>query len=286
MLASFAEILPAPGSGGSPIGAFTCYGLETAAGVIHAAEQRGRPVMLLISAKAYRSELGRPLLRTLLSLGEAAAGPVAVQLDHVSDLGLIEEALTDGVQAIMADGSTLGYRANLDLVSAARKLAERHGAGVEAELGHLAGDEEVAVGVTSHGYTDPVEAAAFASASGASCLAISIGNVHGRYAEPPRLDIPLLREIEARTDLPLSLHGASGLPDDQIQDALGGAIAKININTELRERYVSVLDGCLPDVRRGLDLLTLGSRLVSETAELVGEKLDALARMAVKGAAP
>jgi ketose-bisphosphate aldolase len=284
MLAAFDEILPRPGSGRAPVGAFTCYGLEAATGVVQAAERRDAPVMLLVSAHAYRSPLGRPLLRSLRAIAETASTPVTVQLDHVSDLALMESALDDGVQALMADGSKLPYRENLELVKAASALAQRYGAHVEAELGHVAGDEERSVGAVSAGFTDPAEVAPFASESGAVCLAVSIGNVHGRYASPPRLDIGLLREIEARTDLPLSLHGASGLPSDQLTSALGGSVAKINVNTELRERYLGVVSERLPDVTETLDLLDLGTSLVTEIADAAGAKLDEFAVMIDQGA--
>jgi ketose-bisphosphate aldolase len=284
MLAAFDDILPAPGSGRAPVAAFTCYGLEAAAGVLHAAERRDAPVMLLVSAQAYRSSVGRPLLSSLRAIADSASTPVALQLDHVSDLALMESALEQGVQAIMADGSKLPYRDNVDLVTEARTLAERYGAHVEAELGHIAGDEERSVGAASSGFTDPAEAAGFASETGATCLAVSIGNVHGKYASAPRLDIGLLREIEARTELPLSLHGASGLPSDQLASALGGAIAKINVNTELRERYLGVVADRLPDVTHTLDLLELGTSLVSGIADVAGAKLDELALMTNQGA--
>ena len=281
MLAPFDEILPRPGSGRPPVCAFTCYGLEAAVAVLQVAERRAVPTMLLVSAQTYRSALGPPLVRALCALGEAARTPVAVQLDHVTDLGLMAAALDDGVQAVMADGSKLPYAENLELVLAARRLAMRHGAHVEAELGHVAGDEERSIGAVGSGYTDPAEAEAFAAASGAACLAVSIGNVHGRYASPPELDIDRLREIEASTIVPLSLHGASGLPEHQLAAALGGAVAKINVNTELRQRYVGVLTETLPSVSEALDLLSLGSALVSGLAQVVENKLDAVAAMTV-----
>jgi ketose-bisphosphate aldolase len=282
VLAAFDEVLPAPGSGRPPVCAFTCYGLETAVAVLQAAERRAAPTMFLVSAATYRSALGRPLVRALLALAEAAPIPVAVQLDHVTDLDLISAALDDGVQAVMADGSKLPVADNLAFVLAARSLAEASGAHVEAELGHVAGDEERATGAASSDFTDPAEAEAFAAASGAACLAVSIGNVHGKYASPPELDVERLRRIEARTDLPLSLHGASGLPAEQLSAALG-SIAKINVNTELRQRYVDVLTDRLPSVREALDLLSLGSDLVSGVSEVVGEKLDAVAAMTRAG---
>jgi len=95
VLAPFDEILPRPGSGRPPVCAFTCYGLEAAVAVLQVAERRDAPVMLLVSSQTYRSALGRPLVRALRTLGEAASTPVAVQLDHVSNLGLIAAALDD-----------------------------------------------------------------------------------------------------------------------------------------------------------------------------------------------
>jgi ketose-bisphosphate aldolase len=279
LLAPFDEILPQPGSGRPPVCAFTCYGLEAAVAVLQTAERRSVPTVLLVSAQTYRSSLGPSLVRALCALGAAASTPVAVQLDHVTDLGLIEAALDDGVQAVMADGSKLPYAENLDFVREARRLAIAHGAHVEAELGHVAGDEERSLGAAVAGYTDPAEAEAFAVASGAACLAVSIGNVHGKYATPPELDVARLREIEGRTHVPLSLHGASGLRESQLAAALGGAVAKINVNTELRQRYVDVLDEQLPSVREALDLLSLGSAIVSGLAEIVEDKLDSVAAM-------
>src|SRR5207244_4853159 len=117
----------------------------------------------------------------------------------------IRSAFELGAGAAMADGSHLELDANVELVRAAASAGE-----VEAELGGIAGDEDVARAVAAGALTDPDQAAAFAERSGAACLAVSIGNVHGTYSEPPALDWERLAAIRPRVELPLSLHGASG----------------------------------------------------------------------------
>jgi tagatose 1,6-diphosphate aldolase GatY/KbaY len=149
--------------------------------------------------------------------------------------------------------------------------------GVEAELGHIEGDEDAAAAVAAGALTDPDEAARFVAATSCDCLAVSIGNVHGRYLAPPSLDWERLRRIRALVDVPLSLHGASGLPEDDVRRALSLGVSKVNVNTEIRQRYLGELEAQLPVVLQGLRLLDLQERLVAAVADVVGAKLDLLA---------
>jgi ketose-bisphosphate aldolase len=157
----------------------------------------------------------------------------------------------------MADGSRLPFDENRELASRAVELAGRYGAHVEAELGHVAGGEDVADAAQVGKLTDPDEAARFASETGVSCLAVSIGNVHGAYAEPPRLDWRRLEAVGSRTTVPLSLHGASGIPEADVRQAISLGVAKVNVNTELREAYLAASEEHLGAVRDGARLLEL-----------------------------
>jgi tagatose 1,6-diphosphate aldolase GatY/KbaY len=130
---------------------------------------------------------------------------------------VIESALEAGAGAMMADGSELPYEENAAFVERAAGLARTYGAGVEAELGHLSGDEDVATAVAAGALTDPAEAAEFVARTGADCLAVSIGNVHGTYHGLPRLDWDRLEAIRSLVSTSLSLHGASGIPDEMVQ---------------------------------------------------------------------
>ena len=277
MLAAFPELLEAAQTRGAAVGAFTAYNLETAAAVARAAEEREQPVMLLLSAAAFRSPLGPPLTAALVAIAKAAAVPCCVQLDHVGDLGEMEAALELGCGALMADGSRLPEAENAALVAAAVELAVGYGAHVEAELGRIEGDEEVAAAVRAGALTDPTQAAGFIARTGAACLAVSIGNVHGAYAEPPALDWERLAVVADAVAVPLSLHGASGLADADVARCVAGGICKVNVNTELRQRYFAVLRDSAGGFARGAQLLALGEVLAECVAEVVTGKLETLA---------
>lgn len=277
MLIGFRELLDGCRATGSAAGAFTCYTLTTAAGVLRAADAHGAPVILLVGAGSYAAAGGPVLLPALRTAAERASTPVCVQLDHASDRALIGRALEEGATAVMADGSRLQYDANVALAQDVRALAGRHGAGVEAELGHIEGGEDVAAATARGALTDPDEAAGFVAVTRADCLAVSIGNVHGHYASPPRLDWTLLARIRERVDVPLSLHGASGLSDDDLRRAVALGITKVNVNTELRARLYAELARRVPETAPGLRLLELEESLADAVAEVAGEKLRLLA---------
>jgi tagatose 1,6-diphosphate aldolase GatY/KbaY len=272
MLVGFAQLL----AGRATIGAFTCYDLETARAVLGAAATRGRGVVLLVSREAFAAEGGDQLLAAIRAAAERSPAAACVQLDHVSDLALIEAAFDLGAGAVMADGSRLPFEANVDLVVAAQQLARRAGGAVEAELGHVAGTEDVAQATESGGLTDPDEARRFVSATGAACLAVSIGNVHGTYADTPQLDWPRLGAIEAAVDVPLSLHGASGLPDGDVRRSVGAGIRKVNVNTELRAAYLLATQAALPAVRDGLQVMAMHDAQTRAVRSAVDRKLDLL----------
>ncbi len=274
MLSPFPEILAERRRAAAAAGAFTCYDVTTSFAVVRAAEARGVPVILLLSEASFRADTGPSLVAGLLAVADAAHVPVAVQLDHVDDLALIAAAAAAGIGAVMADGSRLPYEDNVAFVRAARD-AVGAAAGVEVELGHIEGGEDVAAAVSAGALTDPDEAAELIAATAPDCLAVSIGNVHGTYAQPPDLDWELLSRIRDRIgNLALSLHGASGLPDADVRRAVAMGVSKVNVNTELRARYLAELEQRLPAVRRGSDVLSLQSALVAALADTVAGKLD------------
>ncbi len=257
MRASFADLLAEAGARRAAVGAFTCYNLETAIGVLRAAERRRRGVILLLGEKSFRGPGGELLAAALVAAADKAAVPACVQLDHVSDLGLIERAFECGAGAVMADGASLPFEDNVDFVRAAAGLARRAGGHVEVELGGIAGDEDVARAVDAGALTDPDEAVELVARTGAACLAVSIGNVHGVYRDPPALDWPRLVAIRERVEVPLSLHGASGLPDSDLHRAISLGIAKVNVNADLRRHYLEATGRLLDEVRPGARVLEL-----------------------------
>jgi tagatose 1,6-diphosphate aldolase GatY/KbaY len=275
VLARFRELLEERRSAGAAAGAFTCYDVTTALGVVRAAEERGVPAVLLVAESSFRRREGPLLVAALAAVAREAGVPVCVQLDHVADREVIDAALAAGVGAVMADGSRLPTPANAALMRDVRAVAA-DGVGIEAELGHIEGGEDVAAATEAGALTDPDEAASFVAEATPDCLAVSIGNVHGAYAQPPRLDWERLERIRKRVDVPLSLHGASGLPDADVRRAVSLGVCKVNVNAEIRARYLQELAARLPAAGDGLRVLELESSLVDAVASIVGEKLELL----------
>jgi fructose/tagatose bisphosphate aldolase len=176
----------------------------------------------------------------------------------------------------MADGSRLAYDDNVALVAAARDLARAASGAVEAELGHVAGGEDVARATQAGQLTEPAEAERFLNATGADCLAVSIGNVHGAYATEPRLDWARLDAVRGVVDVPLSLHGASGLPAGDVVRAVKAGIRKANVNTELRAAYLAATRDGLDAAHDGLRVLALHDAQVKAVRCVAESKIDLL----------
>jgi tagatose 1,6-diphosphate aldolase GatY/KbaY len=276
MLAPFREVLAGARAEQAAVGAFTAYNLETATAVVRAAERRGSGIVLLLARNAFAGPGGDLILAALVAVAAGARVPACVQLDHVSDLELMERAFALGAGAAMADGARLDLAENIAWTAEAVELAARYDATIEAELGVIEGHEDVATAVAAGALTDPDQAAALARRSGIACLAVSIGNVHGTYREPPSLDWERLGAIRARCDVPLSLHGASGLPDQHVRRAIALGIDKVNVNTELRERYLAVTAERLAAVTPGARVLELNTAQAEAIAGVVEEKLELL----------
>ncbi|PTL71436.1 fructose-bisphosphate aldolase [Rathayibacter caricis DSM 15933] len=240
---------------GGAVGALTCYDFSTALAVVDAAEELGRGVILLVTPKTAADRHGPRFLTALRALADGSAVPVSVQLDHATDLALILRSVEAGADAVLADGSALPFEENAAFTAEA---VRRSGVVVEAELGALAGDEDRALASLPSGRTDAALVAPFLSAAGAHVLATSVGNVHGTYAAEPELDWPLIDAIHAASGVPLSLHGASGIPEADLRRAVGAGLGKININTELRAAVLDAAAQQLPDSRAaGDDVLSL-----------------------------
>lgn len=274
MRVSFAELLSAADR--SAVGAFTCYDLEVAAAVLQAAGARGQGVILLIGGRSFTDPHGRLLLAALLAVADASDTRACVQLDHCDDLAVIEAALDQGAGAVMADGSARPYDENVAFVRRATELAAVRGAGVECELGGITGDEDVAEAVAAGALTDPAQAVEFMTATRADCLAVSIGNVHGVYRDPPDLDWQRLAQIRANVAQPLSLHGASGIPSEMLQHAIDAGIAKVNVNTELRQAYLESTAATIEGVMASAHVAKLHAAQTDAVARVVDEKLGVL----------
>jgi ketose-bisphosphate aldolase len=271
----FGEILSRAQKTGRAVGAFTCYDLLGFEAVVRAAESYRAPAIILVSPASFRVEGGGRLVRAFGAAAKASSVEVLVQLDHARDERLIERAADCGVEAVMADGSKLPFAENLAFARSVVGSMRPRGVGVEAELGRVEGHEDEAGETLSGTTTDPTEAERFVKHSAVECLAVAVGNVHGHYSGTPELDWSRLEEVRGRISVPLSLHGASGLPDTDLERAVSLGVGKFNVNTELRRAYFRRLGEDLDVNAATVNLKSLGDGVVKAVQEVVEAKLSA-----------
>ena len=241
MLVSTRDILQAVD--GYAIAGFNVYNLEGVQAVIEGAEQLDSCVVLQVHAEAVKVT-GLPLIDLCMSYARFADVPVSVHLDHASDPSLIRAGIDAGISSVMADGSHLPYEENVAFVHEMTSLAHREGVMVEAGLGRMSGTQDgLTVADAEHEarLTDPGQAARFIVQTNADMLAVCIGNAPGQHLVPPALDFNHLGKIRDLVNVPLVLHGASGLDGVWISQAIVLGIRKINVNSEVRQAYIKSL---------------------------------------------
>jgi fructose-bisphosphate aldolase, class II len=166
--------------------------------------------------------------------GEDTDVPVSLMLDHGASVEQCLEVLSYGFTDVMYDGSKLPLEENIANTKRVVDAAHAAGAGAEAELGQVGmGEEYDSLGGRRIGFTDPANVAQFVEATGVDFLAIALGNAHGLYKGEPHLDLQLVAEIRRRVDLPLVMHGGTGLSDEQFRGAIAAGISKINFATSI-----------------------------------------------------
>ncbi|WP_020136985.1 class II fructose-bisphosphate aldolase [Streptomyces sp. 351MFTsu5.1] len=221
----------------SAVAAFNVITLEHVEAVITGAESLDAPVVLQVSENAVKFRHGRvlPLARAAVTAAERAAVPVALHLDHVQSDDLLREAVDAGFSSVMYDAARLPYAENLAATCAAADWAHSQGLWIEAELGEIGGKHgQPPLDAHAPGArTDPAEARAFVADSGVDALAVAVGSAHAMTERTATLDHDLLKRLAAGLDVPLVLHGSSGVRDDELTAAVAGGIAKVNVGTAL-----------------------------------------------------
>jgi fructose-bisphosphate aldolase class II len=218
-------------SAGTAVGAFNVILLEHAEALVSGAESAGLPVILQISENCvnYHKAL-KPISVATIAIAEASSVPVSVHLDHAESEDLVKEALDLGYDSIMFDGSKLEYSENVAASLRVAQLCKSYGATLEVEIGEVGGKDGVhAPGVR----TKPEEARAFAQATGTNLLAVAVGSSHAMTTRDASLDFDLISEIAQAAQIPLVLHGSSGVSDPDLQRAVRAGMSKINIATHL-----------------------------------------------------
>ncbi len=231
-LVSMKEMLQAAKAGKYAVGHFNINNLEFVQAIVEAADEERSPLILGVSEGALKY-MG---LEYTIAMAEAATRlttvPIALHLDH----GSYEKALyllENGFSSVMFDGSKYSLQDNIRLTQKVVEVARYMGASVEGELGAIAGTEDdLSIAEEEAMLADPVEAIRFYQETGVDCLAIAVGSAHGVYKGEPKIRYDIIEKVSSMIDIPLVLHGGTGIPDDTIRKAIQAGIGKINVNTE------------------------------------------------------
>lgn len=220
--------------------AFNIENMEMAQTVIQTAAELRSPVIIQTTPGTIKYA-GLSMLHAMVAEeAEKVDIPVVLHLDHGNSFELCCDAIREKYTSVMIDGSKLPFEENVELTSKVVRKAAQYGIDVEGELGLVGGKEDShQVKSDAKIYTDPQQAYKFWKLTGVHSLAIAIGTSHGFYKGKPKLDFERLKEISKLVDIPIVLHGASGLPDEQIQKAVSLGICKVNFATELRAAFTS-----------------------------------------------
>lgn len=211
-------------------GAFSVGNMEMVKGAIRAAEELETPIILQIAEVRLKNSPLHLMGPMMVQAAKEAKVDVAVHLDHGLTFETVDKALELGFTSVMLDASTLPFEENIAKVKTVVEKAQKYGATVEAELGLVGGSED---GSCDHGIrcTDPDDAVVYARETGIDALAVAIGNAHGNYPVAPTLAFDVLKKIHEKVDIPLVLHGGSGITDKDFQRAISLGIRKVNIAT-------------------------------------------------------
>ncbi len=228
------ELLLDAQKNGYAVGAFNVENMEMVQAVVAAAEELNSPVIMQTTTSTVKYADLAYFYANAKVAADMASVPVVMHLDHGSSFELAMRAYRTGYTSIMIDGSHETYEDNIKVSKAVADACHPGGVPVEAELGKVGGKEDDLDGGEGDPYTDPQEAAEFVKRTGVDSLAVAIGTAHGVYKGEPKLDLDRLSEIRKVVDIPLVLHGTSGVPDETVKECVKRGICKVNYATDLR----------------------------------------------------
>lgn len=238
MLVSGREVLEHAHKNGYAVGAFNVNNMEIVQAIVEAAEETKSPVILQASQGGLKYAGVEYIAKMAQVAANNAKVPVVIHLDHGTDFVQIMQCIRHGFTSVMIDGSKHQLEENIAITKKIVELAHAVGISVEAELGKIGGTEDdITVEEREATFTDVNEADRFVKETGVDSLAIAIGTAHGPYKGEPKLDFERLKAIKERLNMPLVLHGSSGVPEESIKKAVSLGINKINIDTDLRMAF-------------------------------------------------
>ena len=265
------EMLKKAQAGGYAVGAFNAENLEMVQAIIAAAEAEKAPVIIQTTPGTLKYAGPECFAGIVSRLARDAEVPVALHLDHGNSYELAEKCAQEGYTSLMIDGSKLPYEGNVTLTRRVTEMAG--GLPVEAELGTVGGKEDGMEAKPQ--YTDPNEAADFVSRTGISSFAVAIGTAHGVYKGEPKLDLDRLSAVRARVQVPLVLHGTSGVPEDQVRECIRRGICKVNYATDLRIAFTAAVKKAIGEQPEAFD----PKKYLAEGRKAVQNRVQELIRL-------
>lgn len=243
------EMLTKAWENGYAVGAFSAHNAETIQAILMAAEAEQSPVMIQVGQRVIHYIGLEPMKVMIDAFAKKTNIPVCIHLDHSRQYSQTVSAIQLGFQSVMFDGSALPFEENASITRKVVEVARALGIGTEGEIGKIGGTEDdITVDEEDAMITSVEDAVRFVKETDVDYLAVSIGTAHGIYKKPPKLAFGRLKEITEAVKRPIVLHGGSDVPDDQIQKAISLGIAKINVDTELRQSFTQgMLDVLLKD---------------------------------------
>ncbi|MBP3396701.1 MAG: class II fructose-bisphosphate aldolase [Clostridia bacterium] len=270
MLVNLQTIIGMAEKGNYCIPAFNVYNIETVMGILDAAEEQRAPVILQMYPRLFKEEVGFYLCPSIVAAAQRASVPVCFHLDHGPSEWEVTRALRWGCSGIMLDGSSHDFDKNVAMTKHIVDTCAAVGIGVEGEIGQVGSVNDEAMDE----FTTPEEAAAFVKATGVTCLAVLIGNAHGHYKKPPKLDIERVKAIREACGIPLVLHGGSGIPEDQVKAAIAAGIRKMNIGTDVCCAFAEGTKETLADPARSIAIDIFMKKPIARVKALAVEKIQ------------
>lgn len=254
--------------GGYAVGAFNAENMEMVKAIIKAAEELKAPVMIQTTPSTVKYGTLDTYAAIVAAEAKKASVPVCLHLDHGNSFELAVQAIKAGYTSVMIDGSHEDFEGNIAVSKKVADVAKAVGIPVEAELGKVGGKEDD-LEAEADTNTDPHQAKEFVERTGVDSLAVAIGTAHGFYVGTPVLDKERLSEIRQVVDIPLVLHGASGLSDEDVSDCVKRGICKVNFATELRAAYTAAGKKLMEEKPETIDPKALGKVGMAAVTELV-----------------
>lgn len=272
-LVSSKEMLLRAQAGRYAVGAFNVENMEMVLAVIAAAQELRAPVMLQTTPSTVKYAGLNAYYANVRAAAESVDVPVALHLDHGNSFDLAVQAVRAGYTSVMIDGSHESFEENIALTSRVVAVAKPNGIPVEAELGKVGGKEDD-LEADADTNTDPLEAKEFVERTGIDSLAVAIGTAHGFYVGTPKLDKDRLVQIREVVEIPLVLHGASGLSDKDVVECIQRGICKVNFATELRVAYTDGIKELIKEKPETFDPKPLGKAGMERVKALVKDRMQ------------